>query len=190
MSIRIALDGGIMMHTKLKQQLESEDPVHLYPGTNLRMFPGDILYSHKYAFSSFLVGHTAIVGENFRIYHVNRWQPFGHADSMPIYLSRHKKREKLTVLRHDNEKEARNAARWAMDNYDWVKRYVYYRDLRDIENNYCSKFVWQAFYFGNDEKVNLLKAGHWKFLKRFVMPGSIYRRFKSIARFENTLYPK
>jgi len=178
------------MRIKLKQQLEGEDPVHLYPGTDILMIPGDILYSHKYAFSSFFVGHTAIVGENFRIYHVNRWQPFGHSDSMPIYLSRHKQGEKLTVLRHDREQEARRAARWAMEKYDQIKRYVYFRDLRDIENNYCSKFVWQAFYFGNDEKVNLLKVGQRKLLKRFIMPGSIYRRFKSIVRFENTLYTK
>ena len=178
----------MMMRTDVKQQLEGEDPVHLYPGSNIRMIPGDILYSHKYAFSSFLVGHTAIVGENFRIYHVNRWQPFGHADSMPIYLSRHKKGERLTVLRHDKEQEARNAARWAMGNYDRIKRYVYYRDLNDIENNYCSKFIWQAYYFGNEEKIDLLKRGKRKLLKRFIMPGSIFRRFESIVSFENTLY--
>lgn len=161
---------------------------HYYPGTSVQMVPGDVLYSHKYAFSSFLAGHTAIVGTNFRIYHVNRWSPLGHADSMPIYLSRHKKGEKLTILRHPDKKEAKQAAVWAMQHYDRVKRYIYVRDLREFGDNYCSKFTWQAFYFGTDGKVDLLQKKNRKTLHQYVKPGSLYRRLPKIARFENTLY--
>ncbi len=174
----------------MDEQKKSEDEalVHFYPGTDIRMCPGDILYSHKYAFSSFLVGHIAIIGENDRIYHINRWQPYGHADSMPIYLSRHKKGEKITILRYPQQEEAKKAAKWAMQNYDQIKSYIFTRDLLDIKNNYCSKFIWQAFYFGNEIKLDLLKQGHRKNVKQFVMPGLLYRKFKKIARFTNTLY--
>lgn len=171
-----------------QQRLEEDEIVHLYPGTNIRMIPGDILYSHKYAFSSFLVGHTAIIGENFRIYHVNRWKTYGHADSMPVYLSRHKRGEKLTILRHTYREEAINAAKWAMQNYDQMKRYVFNPNLLDIENNYCSKFIWQAFYFGNETKVDLLKNKMRQSFNQFVMPGLLYRKFTKIASFHNTLY--
>lgn len=167
---------------------EGEDPVHFYPGTGIRMLPGDILYSHKYAFSSFLVGHIAIIGENLRIYHINRWKPYGHADSMPIYLSRHKKGEKLTVLRHLHQEEAVKAARWAMQNYNQIERYIFVKDLLDLRNNYCSKFIWQAFYFGNDKKVDLLRQDNRKTFKQFAMPGLLYRKFKRISCFANTLY--
>lgn len=162
--------------------------IHYYPGTTIRMQPGDVLYSHKYALSSFLVGHTGIVGTNYRIYHVNRWKEFGHADSMPIYLSRHREEEKITILRHSNEQEASQAAKWAMQYYDNVQRYTYVRDLTRLEANYCSKFTWQAFYYGTEGRVDLLQKGKRKSFKKFVMPGAIYRRLEKIASFENTLY--
>lgn len=161
---------------------------HYYPGTNIKMQPGDVLYSHKYALSSFLVGHTGIVGTNYRIYHVNRWKGFGHADSMPIYLSRHRKGELITILRHSNEQEAIHSAKWAMQHYDKVQRYTYVRDLTRLEANYCSKFIWQAFYFGTEGQVDLLQKRKRKSYKKFVMPGAIYRRLEKIASFENTLY--
>ena len=171
-----------------QKKLDDEELVHVYPGTSIRMIPGDILYSHKYAFSSFLVGHIAIIGEDFRIYHVNRWKPYGHADSLPAYLSRHKKGEKLTILRHSHQEEAVKAAKWAMQNYNRMGRYVFIRDLLDIENNYCSKFIWQAFYFGNDRTVDLLRQGNRKSFEQFAMPGLLYRKFKRISSFNNPLY--
>jgi uncharacterized protein YycO len=173
----------------LKKQRDKEEAaiVHYYPNTSLQMMPGDILYSHKYAFSSFLVGHTAIIGMNFRIYHVNRWQPLGHSDSMPIYLSRHKKSEKLTILRHDNQEEAKQAAIWAMQYYDDVKQYTYNRDLNNLTDNYCSKFTWQAFYFGTNGKVDLLQKVNRKSLTSYIMPGMIYRRLTTLGTFKNRL---
>lgn len=166
---------------------QDEAIVHFYPKTNIRMVPGDILYSHKYALSSFLVGHTAIVGKNFRIYHVNRWEPFGHADSMPIYLSRHKKGEKLTILRYDYRLEAEQAAEWAMLNINRVKRYRYFRDLQGITNNYCSKFIWQAYYFGTKGRADLFPSRNKKY-KGYIMPGLFPRNLRVISRFANTLY--
>lgn len=160
---------------------------HYYPGTDIQMRPGDVLYSHKYAFSSFLVGHTGIVGTNYRIYHVNRWKKFGHADSMPLYLSRHKKGERITILRHSNEAEAKHAAQWAMENYDRVQRYTYIRDLGEMKDNYCSKFTWQAFYFGTNGQVDLLKKRKRKNFHGYIMPGAIYRRLQKIASFTNPL---
>lgn len=167
-----------------KNDIEEAAMKHYYPGTSIRMQPGDVLYSHKYALSSILVGHTGIVGTNFRIYHVNRWKRFGHSDSMPLYLSRHKKGEKITVLRHSNEREAKQAAQWAMQHYDQIRRYVYVPDLRKLEDNYCSKFTWQSFYFGTNGSVDLLQSKKRKSLTAFVLPGSIYRRLKKVVRFD------
>jgi hypothetical protein len=116
---------------------------------------------------------------------VNRWKPFGHADSMPIYLSRHKKGEKLTILRYKNQKEAKNAAAWAMQHIAEIERYVFVRDLLGMETNYCSKFIWQAFYFGNDGKIDLLREEQRKIFRQFVMPGLLYRKFPKIAHFFN-----
>lgn len=170
----------------------SDDPVHLYPETSIHMLPGDVLYSHKTALSSIVVGHAGIIGEDFRIYHVNRWPSYGHGDSMPIYLSRHKKGEKLTILRHPNKEEARNAARWAKQHKEQVNAYQYTRNLRNLQQNYCSKFVWQAFYFGNDGKVDLattkIKQSTDLNPRRYIMPAQIYRGLQRIGAFANVLY--
>ncbi|WP_339230787.1 hypothetical protein NSQ77_10245 [Oceanobacillus sp. FSL K6-2867] len=177
----------------MRNRYISDDPVHIYPETSIHMLPGDVLYSHKTALSSIVVGHAAIIGEDFRIYHVNRWPDYGHGDSMPIYLSRHKKGEKLTILRHPNREEARNAAKWAKQHKDQIISYHYTRDLRDIQKNYCSKFVWQAFYFGNEGKVDLIAMkGLTSFtrLRRYSMPAQIYWKLKRIGAFRNVLYVK
>jgi hypothetical protein len=160
------------------------NPIHYYPGTPIRMVPGDVLYSHKTALSSLVVGHSGIVGEDFRIYHVNKWGDKGHVDQMPIYLSRHKIGEKLTILRANNSCEARNAAKWAMENIESVSTYAYTRDLQVIEKNYCSKYVWQAFHFGSGGKIDLTGNTIHLTLKRYIMPAQIYRNLGKIAMFD------
>ncbi|WP_067730470.1 C40 family peptidase [Oceanobacillus damuensis] len=166
------------------KELDFNEPIHFYPGTPIRMIPGDVLYSHKTALSSLVVGHSGIVGEDFRIYHVNRWGKNGHADSMRVYLSRHKKGEKLTVLRSADPDEARNAAKWAKQHIGEIKTYHYTRDLNDLENNYCSKFVWQAFYFGNDRQINLTGLSFTPSSKKFIMPAQIYRNLNKVSMFD------
>ncbi|PAV28514.1 hypothetical protein CIL05_16395 [Virgibacillus profundi] len=162
-----------------------DDPVHIYPYTAILMKPGDVIYSHKTALSSFMVGHAGIVGVNYRIYHVNRWGSKGHADSMPIYLSRHKKGEKLTILRNDYEEIAEEAAKWAKQNIEKVKKYTFTRDLADFELNYCSKYIWQAYYFGSEGKVDLTERGFDPTSKKYVTPTQIYNNFDKIGSFVN-----
>lgn len=171
----------------MKQEKSKKDiKLPYYPRTTIPMIPGDVLYSHKYALSSLLVGHTGIVGTDFRIYHVNRWGKLRHADTVPMYLSRHRKGEKITILRYSDPIDAKQAALWAEQNHKQVKRYFYTRNLRDVENNYCSKFTWQAYYFGTEGKVNLLQ--NRRTIKHFVMPGTIYRQLDKIGRFDNVLF--
>ena len=163
----------------------TDDPIPQYPDTTILMKPGDIIYSHKIAFSSFLVGHTGIVGINYRIYHVNRWDEKGHGDSMPIYLSRHKKGERLTILRNENEEIARKAARWAKENIEKVKKYAFTRNLADFELNYCSKYIWQAYYFANEETIDLTGRGFNSSSKKYITPSQVYKNFEKIGSFMN-----
>ncbi|WP_087973971.1 hypothetical protein [Oceanobacillus rekensis] len=163
---------------------ELNNRTHYYPGTSIRMIPGDVLYSHKTALSSLVVGHSGIVGEDYRIYHVNKLGSKGHADRIPTYLSRHKIGEKLTILRGNNSDEARNAAKWAKDNIDSASTYSYTRDLQDVEKNYCSKYVWQAFYFGSGGKKDLTSRTLHQTLKRYIKPAQIYRSLEKIGMFD------
>ncbi|WP_373894482.1 hypothetical protein ACUL41_19110 [Virgibacillus natechei] len=164
---------------------KTDDPVHIYPGTTILMQPGDVIYSHKLALSSFIVGHEGIVGENFKIYHVNGRGSYGHSDSMPIYLSRHKKGEKLTVLRYEEAVIARKAAKWAKRNIEQVRKYMYTRSLADIERNYCSKYIWQAYYFGSEDNIDLTSRGIGATSKRYITPTQIYRNLMKVGSFFN-----
>ncbi|RLL41716.1 hypothetical protein D8M04_16730 [Oceanobacillus piezotolerans] len=162
-----------------------DDPIHYYPGTSIKMVPGDILYSHKLAFSSFIVAHEAIIGEDYRIYHVNRWGSIGHSDSMPIYLSRHRKKEKLTILRYPDPTIARKAAIWARGSIGKVKTYTFNREVANIANNYCSKFIWQAFYCGSNCEVDLHGSISRYKEKAYITPIQLYRNLEVIGSFRN-----
>lgn len=169
-----------------KELLKTGDPIHQYPDTSIPMIPGDVLYSHKIAFSSFLVGHVGLIGEDYRIYHVNRWGNKGHADSMPIYLSRHKKGENLTILRFSNQMIAKEAASWAKANIVKIKEYKYTRDLADIRLNYCSKYIWQAYYFGTTPNIDILGNNLDSEKKRYIMPSRIFRRLEIVGSFRTS----
>ncbi|RDW16816.1 hypothetical protein [Oceanobacillus chungangensis] len=163
---------------------EADDSVPLYPDTTIKMLPGDVLYSHKLAFSSVIVGHVGMVGEDCRIYHVNRWGNKGHADRMSVYLSRHKKGEKLTILRFSDKKIAKEAACWAKANIGSIEAYKYTRDLADIKINYCSKYIWQAYYFGTTLNVDLLGNNLDAEKKRYITPSGIFRRLEVVGSFQ------
>ncbi|MFC2948791.1 hypothetical protein [Virgibacillus sediminis] len=156
-----------------------------YPGTSYPMLPGDVLYSHKSAFSSLLVGHEGIVGEDYRIYHVNARGKNGHADSLPAYLSRHRKGERLSILRLRDKEAALAAAQWAAGNIERVKMYRYTPSLADISKNYCSKFIWQSFYYGTGERLDLTGRGLGEQRKTILTPARIYRSLEIIGHFFN-----
>lgn len=115
-----------------------------YPGTNTDMKPGDVLYSKK-SFSTFFVGHVAIVGPDYDIIHVHPDGP-GLVDDIDGYVSLFKPGDKIQVLRPRSG--ASKAAKWAINHIDDVKKYYFNMDLDNIELSYCSKFIWQAFYYG------------------------------------------
>ncbi|MCP3747118.1 MULTISPECIES: hypothetical protein [Paenibacillus] len=48
------------------------DPDSTYPGTNIRVRVGDVLYSSKaLGGSAMLAGHVGIIGPDYMVYHVN-----------------------------------------------------------------------------------------------------------------------
>lgn len=127
----------------------------LYPGTNIEMMPGDIIYSPKNSWDSIIVGHVAIVGDDFRIYHVTPAEPYGRGDdSIENFLGRFNTNNKLTVLRtHYTSSQNTKAGKWARNNIDNVDGYLFNIWLSNTQYNYCSKFVWQAFFYGTNKDI-------------------------------------
>ncbi|RKQ32994.1 YiiX/YebB-like N1pC/P60 family cysteine hydrolase [Oceanobacillus halophilus] len=161
---------------------------YIYPDTAIFMKPGDVLYSHKTAKSSLIVGHTGIVGEDYNVYHVNWWGMKGQSDTLATYLSRHKEGERLTILRVNDAETARHAAIWAKKNISKVKHYSFNLHVNNIERNYCSKFIWQAFYYGNQGNIDISQRGLLNNSRRYITPFRIHKYFHKIGCFhKNTV---
>ncbi|NOU76661.1 hypothetical protein GC098_35775 [Paenibacillus sp. LMG 31458] len=130
-----------------------------YPGTSIEMKVGDVLYSTKtFGTSSQIVGHVGIVGPDYLIYHVS---PIidsngnGAGDSISTYMSRHGQGETLQIYKYKYS-TGLGAAQWAKNNYMYATEYAVvnpFHYLSTIDPNYCSKFIWQAFYYGDGVDV-------------------------------------
>lgn len=131
------------------------DNENYYPGTKTFLKPGDVIYSSKTFLSSTkIVGHVAIVGPDYYIYHVNpSGSVAGKRDTLTQYRGRHDTGEKLKVYRPSSGGE--KAATWAKNNYGSAINYKLSNlSVKVIKDNYCSKFLWQAFYYGSGYDVS------------------------------------
>lgn len=149
------------------------DNENYYPGTKTYMKVGDILYSSKsFKTSTKIVGHVAIVGPDYRIYHANPVGTVsGKRDTLTDYRKRHGTGETIYVYRPS--KGGTGAANWASKNYSSAITYdiINLKPLSTISPNYCSKFIWQAFYYGSSIDVTYL--GLTGSSKVWVTPGHI-----------------
>lgn len=151
----------LMFSTSLSANAEfkpmAELPVY-YPGSNVSMKTGDILYSSKsLAASTLIVGHVGIVGSDLNVYHVNPVDGnAGKSDGIYAYAGRHDPGETIRIYRPIHNYGVK-AAEWAKNNYASISTYyIPWKSwdnfkLGSLDPNYCSKFIWQAFYFGNNK---------------------------------------
>ncbi|MFD1175492.1 hypothetical protein ACFQ3W_04145 [Paenibacillus puldeungensis] len=144
-----------------------------YPGTNVQMRIGDILYSTKtLGGSTQIVGHVGIVDSNYKVVHVTPAVNGGVIDNFTTYMNRHGSGETIVVYR-PRDGMGVGAARWANYNYSSVTDYSIepFAKMGTISPNYCSKFVWQAFYYG--EGIDLMGVNNTPDLRGFVTPSNI-----------------
>ncbi|WP_100487068.1 hypothetical protein [Sporolactobacillus pectinivorans] len=128
-----------------------------YPRTNIPCKPGDILITNQTS-SSGLTGHSAIVldiqGDVAEIKGLGYHPQF---TSQSDFWSTNK--YKVMVKRYPNATDRQNAANWAtnwVNNHPSEKYKIYSIWITNPSyGTYCSKIVWDAFYFGNNHKVIL-----------------------------------
>ncbi|WP_018887136.1 hypothetical protein [Paenibacillus massiliensis] len=144
-----------------------------YPGTSVAMRIGDVLYSTKtFGSTTQIVGHVGIVNSNFKVVHVTPAVNGGKVDNFSDYLDRHDPGETIRVYRPRDGRGV-EAARWATYNYTRVTNYFInpVALMGTISPNYCSKFIWQAFYYG--EGIDLFGGGNFPHLPGFVTPSNV-----------------
>lgn len=153
-----------------------EKSIKLYPYSNVKMHPGDILYS-TIGRSTYYVGHTVIVGSNYLIKESIPGKPSGHSLTVEQFWNRHRTGDRITLLR--SKTGAEEAALWATNNIHLIQDYhVMHTNINTIAKNYCSKWIVQAYYFGANVKLT-------RWLNRFISPQFLKRtkRLDKVAVF-------
>ncbi|PAE09606.1 hypothetical protein CHI12_00065 [Terribacillus saccharophilus] len=138
---------------------------------------GDVLYS-SIGPSTYFFSHAGIVGSDGRIFHAH--PSGGITESLRSYLSRHHHGGTITLLRPKIDPSG--AAEWAERSISLMKGYRFSRALADPAWNYCTKFVWQAFWSG--ARTDLTSARK-QLSRRWIFPRHIKHsaHFEPIAKF-------
>ncbi|MNM80451.1 hypothetical protein D3C81_924210 [compost metagenome] len=139
-----------------------------YPNSSIQISTGDVLYSSK-GWQTFFVGHVAVVGDDGKIYHSTpAVSTGGVGDTLTTYLSRWDPGSTFTVYKFKPDQygpflEPYNAGKWARNNVGSINNYSFTSDLQmsNIATNYCSKFIWQAYYYGANTNIDRPYLGNY-----------------------------
>lgn len=131
----------------------------ILPAATYKMTKGDIFITSSTSFKG-LTGHAGIAINQYQILHFP-----GPSVSGPKLISRsdwHKRYPKTNVYRVKNSTIRTKAADWAYNNY--YNKKITYRVTSHYQYknpSYCSKIVWQAYYYGTGitKVVNIPPGG-------------------------------
>lgn len=116
---------------------------------------GDILVARKNGGPKPInwVGHAAIVTNGGSS--ITHFPGIGLDPEEDTLKSFFQENSEVFVLRHNNYNISIAAAQWANHYLDRFPKATYsIASARDVQNpNYCSKFVWQAYYFGAGQVI-------------------------------------
>src|SRR5690625_3006852 len=135
-----------------------------FPNTTIQIYPGDVLYS-SLGRSTYFVGHSVIIGENYIVKEVIPRKPGLHMLTLQQFLNRHHKNDTITLLR--SPYGAQQAAQWITRNIQNFKQYnLLNYNIHTLEKSYCYKFIVQAYLHG--AHIQLVKNPH-----RLLLPNDI-----------------
>jgi uncharacterized protein YycO len=137
----------------------------------MKLEPGDILYTPS-SESTYYAGHMGIVGLDGKVYHVHPYGPV-FADTLDWYLTRFYEGDRFIVFRTKLRQVGTRAAEWVQENYEQVRFYRLQTNLLSIEQNYCSKFIYQAYKFTSG--LDLWERKFAKMKQGFIYPFRIER---------------
>ena len=156
-----------------------------YPGTNIDVEVGDVIYSPK-GKSTFFAGHVAIVGTDGYIYHAYPDSDGKRRDTVNSYFNLFADGDEFQILRSNNiDPEA--AAEFAEIIYDLIDTYTVLNiNLIDFDENYCSKFIWQAYFYGSGMVTDITGQGLQYNDQAWIYPNDIRdsSEFDTVVTFE------
>lgn len=133
---------------------ESTDFIEVYStpgestGGSYNMKTGDVFITNGTS-SSGLTGHSGIAISTSQILHIAGPGKTPKTISLSAWNSEYSKKGWTRVYRHSNSKIATAAGNWASKKYKGSSaKYKITTDLTSTKETYCSKIVWQAYYYG------------------------------------------
>ncbi|MGR9050025.1 YiiX/YebB-like N1pC/P60 family cysteine hydrolase [Halobacillus faecis] len=119
---------------------------HLYPGTNLYIAPGDLLFSPIGKKESRYIGHVGIVTKNNKVIHSI---PSGVIqDQMEAYFNKFNNIRIYSALDSKSGEAAADYAGKLQKEHPRAAYKIWTPIGRNNEEQYCTKIVWQSYYLG------------------------------------------
>lgn len=144
---------------------------YYYPGTKVKAKPGDILYVPTYE-TQYFTGHVGVVDHTG--YYVVHTPGKNKPGIERIFISQYlNKFDNVSVWQLNSNTYETSIGRYAYDlwvNYRNASYTVFTTLTGPKDKQYCTKLVWQAYYYGSNKKINL---GDFSLTKMTVPPKSI-----------------
>ena len=135
------------------------------------MMPGDIFITNGTS-SAGLTGHAAIAISKYSLLHIAGFGESVTTINLDNWHNRYTSEGWTKVYRNPNSSVAENAAQWAVDTYfNSSAVYMLTQDVSSTYYTYCSKIVWQSYYYGNSPSAaSYLASGY---ILPYSLPGLI-----------------
>lgn len=121
-----------------------------YAAANITLYSGDIVLTHSSSTAgNGIIGHAGIAITSDDVLHIRDHNSTNiETSSWSSWINDYGLTQ-TQVFRCSDVSRRANAATWAVNNYkDKTVTYQINTDLYSTSTTYCSKIVWQAYYFG------------------------------------------
>lgn len=138
---------------QLESVLENTDNFsEVYGRDTYSMKNGDVFITNGTS-SAGILGHAGIAISSTRIIHIAGFGDVPEVISLATWNSLYDHKGWTKVYRSSNSTVATNAGDWADTTYrDSNAEYVIGTNLASTDETYCSKMVWQAYYYGTADE--------------------------------------
>ena len=149
LELEIALENS----EEFEKVFDSEETTSTYASYAMRA--GDVFITNGTS-SAGLTGHAAIAVSSTKILHIAGVGSHPSTLSLSRWHQLYTSKGWTKVYRHSSSATASKAAAWASRTYEGSSAvYMINNNVSSTYETYCSKLVWQAYYFGADSAVYL-----------------------------------
>lgn len=149
----IELEAALEASSKFGKVFDSQNSGSTYSTYTMRA--GDVFITNGTS-SAGLTGHAAIAISSTKILHIAGIGCNPTTISLSAWHSQYTVNGWTKVYRHSSSSTASRAANWAANTYEGSSAvYMINNNLSSTYETYCSKLVWQAYYYGADSATYL-----------------------------------